>query len=122
MTALEGVRLSCRYRPAVNEKPEVTNLSLLVGADRVYAVDYGKWYGHKNNKGGRGRPYWGEKFTGSHQHFWSDDGGGYAEPLSDPADAQAAWNLLLRLGNFNANFPFVHPLSGIDTSQGVLGI
>lgn len=120
LVAVEGMRVVCRYRPSINGKPEVLALSLLIENDRVYALDYGKWYRHVNNKGGRGRPMWGERFRGSQQHFWSDDGYGYAEPLADPANPEDAWRQFLTLGNFEANFPFVHPLSGGDKDQRVL--
>lgn len=122
LVAVEGLRVTCKYRPSVLGKPEVTNLSLLIGSERVYALDHGRWYRHKNNKGGRGRPFWGQSFVGSHQHFWSDDGYGYAEPLDEPANPQDAWQKFLELGNFKAEFAFVHPLSGTDAAQGVLEV
>jgi hypothetical protein len=122
MATLEDVRLVMRWRPSIGEKPAVTNFSLLVGGARAYGVDYGPWYKHTNNKAGRGRPLWNQTFRGSHEHLWSDDGEGYAEPLNEvePIDLEAAWLAFLRRANFSCDFHFVHPLSGPDKTQGTM--
>lgn len=119
MATLEDVRFVVRWRPAIGEMPAVTNFSLLVNGVRAYGLDYGPWYKHTNNKAGRGRPLWNATIKGSHEHLWSDDGEGYAEPLNgpEPVDLEAAWNAFLKRAKFACSFDFVHPLSGPDKAQ-----
>lgn len=82
----EGARIILHWRLAVGAASVKYNCGLLYRNQRVYAVDFGPDKQH-TNKVGLGRPYYGRRIgPGTHEHTWSEDGGGYAEPIQDFAD------------------------------------
>ena len=79
----EGVRIILRWRPAVGAASVKYNCGLLYRNERVYAIDFDPDGQHTNNAG-MGRPHYHQRIgPGTHEHTWSEDGGGYAEPLQD---------------------------------------
>lgn len=79
----EGSRVILQYRPEIGAASEKFNCGLLHKNERVYAIDFDQDAQH-TNKVGQGRPYYGKRFgPGTHEHSWSVDGYGYAEPIQD---------------------------------------
>jgi hypothetical protein len=117
----ENVYVSAQWRPALGHRPAVFNLNLLLDTERVYAIDIQPLDMHKNNVG-VGRPYYKKHISGIHEHTWSNDGYGYAEPISsiDTNNQRGFWELFLNKANIEPNGNFVHPDSAIDAGQGKL--
>lgn len=85
----EGTRIILQWRPVTGAALEKFNCLLLYQTERVYSIDFAP-DGQHTNKVGKGRPYFGKRFgPGTHEHTWSDDGDGYAEPISDFKDSAA---------------------------------
>ena len=79
---LEDVQFIVQWRPGVGAASDKYNCGLLYLCDRVYAVDFDPDVRH-TNKVGKGRGLYGSQFgPGTHEHTWSEDGYGYAEPIS----------------------------------------
>lgn len=85
-TVPEGARIILQYRPAVGAALAKYSCGLLYRTERVYAIDFNP-DGQHTNKVGLGRPYYGKRIgPGTHEHTWSEDGEGYAEPIQDFAE------------------------------------
>lgn len=85
----EGTRIILQWRPAAGAALEKYSCGLLYQTERVYALDF-EPDGQHTNKAGKGRPYFGQRIgPGTHEHTWSDDGDGYAEPISYFKDFEA---------------------------------
>lgn len=83
----EGLCLRFLYRSPAETAPEKLTLSLFYKKARIYGIDHDPASRH-TNKVGKGRPYYGQRlYAVVHEHTWSADGGGYAEPLDQPLDA-----------------------------------
>lgn len=82
----EGLHLVFQYRFPYGAAPEKLNLSLLHKGERIYGIDYDPFTRHTNTAG-RDRPYYGQRLeAATHEHTWSVDGYGYAEPLDMPIE------------------------------------
>ena len=86
----EGARIVLQWRPAVGSASDKMNLTLLFREQRIYGIDFDD-VGRHTNKIGAGRPYHRKMITTpAHEHTWSEEGYGYAEPLGPtsglPAD------------------------------------
>lgn len=82
----EGTRIIVQRRSATGAALEKFSCLLLYQTERVYSIDYAP-DGQHTNKVGKGRPYYGMRIgPGTHEHTWSDEGDGYAEPISDFKD------------------------------------
>lgn len=85
----EGTRIIMQWRTAVGAASSKYSCVLLYQTERIYAVDFAP-DGQHTDKVGKGRPYFGKRFgPGTHEHTWSDDGDGYAEPIGDFKDFAA---------------------------------
>lgn len=117
----EGLFVVCLWKQRDGVKPEIWYFGLFCSNDRIYAIDVHPLSSHKN-KAGRGRPFFQKTIIGSHEHTWSVDGGGYAEPIAlDPADGPTAWRRFIA-GAGIADEAFVHPDKAINEGQQVLDI
>lgn len=77
----EGSRVILQWRPAMGSAPWKMNLSLLYREQRIYGIDFDE-VGRHTNLVGMGRPYYRKRIDPpAHEHTWSEDGYGYAEPL-----------------------------------------
>jgi len=119
----EDLRVICTWRPRDGVKPEVFRFGLYVGSSRIYAVDVGPLDEHKNNKAGKGRPMWMKFVGGIHEHFWSDDGYGYAEKIDiDLNNIEAVWGIFLSGAGINNQCKFSHPDKAVQHGQKELGL
>ena len=85
-TVPEGARIIMQCRQGIGAASTKYSCGLLYRTERVYAIDFDP-DGQHTNKVGLGRPYYGKRFgPGTHEHTWSEDGAGYAEPIQDFAD------------------------------------
>lgn len=85
----EATRVVLQWRPAVGAAASKMNLSLLYREQRVYGVDFDELTRH-TNKIGKGRPFYRKMIDSpAHEHTWSEEGYGYAEPL-DPSPTSPA--------------------------------
>ncbi|MCB1622889.1 MAG: hypothetical protein KDI44_19400 [Thiothrix sp.] len=79
---LQDTRLLLRYIVLPVPLPPSYNLILLLNNCRVYAIDVEPpEKQHRNTMAGAGRPYYGREVGHIHEHTWSKEGDGYAEPL-----------------------------------------
>ena len=79
---VEDVRFIVQWRLSAGAAGEKYNCGLLYRGDRVFAVDF-EPDGKHTNKIGKGRPLYRKQIgPGTHEHTWSEDGYGYAEPIS----------------------------------------
>lgn len=86
----EGARIIVQYRPIVGAASEKLNCGLFFRNERVFAIDFNLDTQHSNKKAGQGRAYFGKRFgPGTHEHTWSEEGYGYAEPIQDFVDYTA---------------------------------
>lgn len=123
--ALEGIRIIAQWsRSTSPERPETYSIGLLLGGERVYAIDAAPLGRHKNNKAGRGRPKHGQFVSGIHEHTWSEDGKGYAEDIEVEGitDVAKGWAEFLRRANVESPFQFVHPDPARNAGQADLPI
>lgn len=117
----EGLQIICQWKRADGAKPENWTFSLLSGADRIYALDVQPLAFH-TNRTGFGRPYFGKRLEGIHEHTWSEDGYGYAEPfVLRPVRGPEAWKEFLTRAGI-ADEPFVHPDKAINSGQQTLDL
>jgi hypothetical protein len=85
----EGARVILQWRPPVGAASGKMNLTLLYRELRVYGIDLDD-AGRHSNKIGMGRPYWRKMIdTPAHEHTWSEEGYGYAEPLDHAPESPA---------------------------------
>lgn len=85
---LEGVKVLFQWRPSVGVQSEKFNVGLFTEGHRVYAIDIDPDGKHRNKPGyALGRTYENQQISGIHEHLWTVDGYGYAEPLTE----QTGW-------------------------------
>ena len=109
---MESVILRATYPILPPELPINFSFSLFFNNQRIYAIDKVLPHkGHRNNKG-KGRPLYQHRIEGSHEHTWSNDGGGYAEPLPDMETAthEQYWQYFATRTNIELTGTYRHPL------------
>jgi len=107
----EGTRVILQWRPAVCSAQEKYGCVLLYRNERVYGIDFHP-DGQHSNKFGQGRPYFGQRIgPGTHEHTWSEDGDGYAEPLTDFKDFSALFLYFCDKANLTVEGGFKAPPS-----------
>lgn len=108
----EDVQFIVQWKPSVGAAADKYNCALFYHHDRVFAVDF-EPDGQHTNKVGKGRPLYGQRFgPGTHEHTWSEDGYGYAEPIApDFLDFAALFNYFCRKANLNVGGGFKSPPS-----------
>jgi len=117
----EGLMVVCQWKRKDGVKPENWTFGLLYGGDRIYAIDMQPLSCHTNTVG-QGRPQFLRRIRGIHEHSWSEEGYGYAEPFAPtPVDGRAAWIEFLRRAGI-VQEPFVHPDKAINDGQQELGL
>ena len=85
----EGARIILQWRPVVGAASEKLNCGLFYRNQRVYAIDFDPDTQH-TNRVGLGRAQYRQRFgPGTHEHTWSEEGYGYAEPIQDFVDFAA---------------------------------
>lgn len=85
---LEGIKIRFQWRPQVGVQLEKFNAAIFMESCRVYAIDVDLAARHLNKHGwAPGRSYEGQRISGIHEHFWTAQGYGYAEPL----EQQVGW-------------------------------
>ncbi len=105
----EGLIVRGQWKQSEGDKPSNFGFGLHVGNDRIYAIDV-KLVGRHKNTAGTGRPLFSKIISGIHEHTWSADGYGYAEPLENML-IDAAWNLFVKNAMINSD-TFKHPDNG----------
>ncbi len=93
----EGLLVRGQWRPTVGARPANYGFNFFIGVDRVYAIDVQPAARHKNTFG-VGRPLHGQLISGTHEHTWSSDGHGYAEPVT-VLDIEGAWGMFAKRAN-----------------------
>ena len=79
---VEDVQFIVQWRPGMGAAGDKYNCGLLYRSERIYAVDLDPDSQH-TNKVGKGRELYRLRIgPGTHEHTWSEDGYGYAEPIS----------------------------------------
>ncbi len=117
----EGLLIVCQWKRKDGVKPENWTFGLLYGGVRIYAIDV-QPLTHHTNKLGKGRPFHRQRISGNHEHTWSEEGYGYAEPFTlTPLDGSRAWNEFLYRAGISDD-PFVHPDKAINDGQQELGL
>lgn len=105
----EGTRLILQWRPIVGAASEKLNCGLFYQNERVYAIDFDPDTKH-TNKVGLGRAQYRQQFgPGTHEHTWSEEGYGYAEPLQDFADFAALFAYFCTKANLQIEGGFKRP-------------
>jgi hypothetical protein len=113
----EQLLVVCQWKKQSLQKAEVWQFSLLYRTVRIYALDIQPDSLHKNNAG-TGRAMYKQLIHGSHEHTYSGDGAGYAEPVSMNSNNPAIyWAHFLRQTGIE-DFQFNHP----DGGQQELGL
>ena len=109
---VEDVQFRVQWRLSEGAAGEKYNCGLLYRSDRVYAVDF-EPDGKHTNKDGKGRPLYKKQIgPGTHEHTWSEDGCGYAEPISpDFPDFSALFDYFCQKANLNVRSGFKSPPS-----------
>lgn len=106
-----GTRVIVQWRPTTGAALEKYSCGLLYKNERVFAVDFNPNSQH-TNKVGKGRPYFGKRFgPGTHEHTWSEDGIGYAEPLPDFLDFGTLFSYFCDKTNLSVEGGFKAPPS-----------
>lgn len=109
---VEDVRFIVQWRLSEGAAGEKYNCGLLYRGDRIFAVDF-EPDGKHTNKVGKGRPLYKKQIgPGTHEHTWSEDGYGYAEPISpDFPDFSALFDHFCQTINLNVQSGFKSPPS-----------
>lgn len=109
---VEDVQFIVQWRPGVGAAGDKYNCGLIYRSDRVYAVDFDS-DGKHTNKVGKGRALYRKQIgPGTHEHTWSEDGYGYAEPISpDFPDFSALFDYFCQKANLNVGSGFKSPPS-----------
>lgn len=108
---LEDAEFRAQWRPSNGAAQEKYNCAFLFHGLRVYAVDF-EPDGQHTNKAGKGRPYYGQRIgPGTHEHSWSDDGEGYAEPMNDFANLAALFDYFCEKSKLDVASGYVSPPS-----------
>jgi hypothetical protein len=102
----EELMIVCQWRKQVGSARQQWCFGLYYQGERIYALDVQPFSLHANYRAGKGRPYFNQEIEGSHEHTWSNEGYGYAEPISLKEDApDIAWRIFLkRAGILAADF------------------
>lgn len=117
----EGLLIVCQWKCKDGPKPENWTFGLLHGGSRIYAID-AQPLAHHTNEVGKGRPFHRQRIRGNHEHTWSEEGYGYAEPFGlSPICGPEAWKEFLARAGI-ADAPFVHPDKAINGGQQELGL
>lgn len=107
----ENTRILLRWRPDVGAAAAKYSCGVLFQNERVYAVDFDPNVQH-TNKVGLGRPHHRKRFgPGTHEHTWSEDGGGYAEPMPDFVDFASLFEYFCNKANLQVEGGFKRPPS-----------
>ena len=109
---VEDVQFIVQWRLGVGASGDKYNCGLLYWSERIYAVDFDP-DGQHTNKVGKGRALYGKRIgPGTHVHTWSEDGYGYAEPISpDFPDFSALFNYFCQKANLTVESGFKSPPS-----------
>ena len=109
---VEDVRLIVQWRLGVGAAADKYNCGLLYQRDRIYAVDFDP-DGQHTNKVGKGRALYRKQIgSGTHEHTWSEDGCGYAEPISpDFPNFSLLFDYFCQKANLNVGSGFKSPPS-----------
>ncbi len=106
----------CQWKRKDGVKPETWNFGLFYGGGRIYAIDSNALQRHKNIVG-LGRPYFRKVVHGIHEHRWSEDGQGYAEPFTlESINGPAIWKAFVARASIS-DPGFVHPDKAINDGQ-----
>lgn len=116
----EGLSVVCQWKPKSGVKPENWKFGLLYRAERIYAIDLQPLAYH-TNRVGHGRHYYRQRVQGSHEHTWSGEGYGYAEPFTLGIGGEEAWQEFLHRAGIN-DAPFEHPDPAVREGQQRLDI
>ena len=109
---VEDVRFIVQWRLGMGIARDKYNCGLLYRGDRIFAVDFDP-DGQHTNKVGKGRPLYKKRIgSGTHEHTYSEDGCGYAEPISpDFPDLSALFDYFCKKANLNVENGFKSPPS-----------
>lgn len=108
----ESARIVMQWRPAVGAAAEKIYCALLYRTNRIYAVDFDP-DGRHTNKIGKGRKYFRVTIgPGTHEHFWTEQGDGYAEPIQpDFASLSLLFEYFCKGANLSVDGGFLAPPS-----------
>lgn len=108
----ESARIVLAWRPSVGAASEKINCTLLYRTKRIYAVDFDP-DGRHTNRIGIGRKYYRVTIgPGTHEHFWTEEGDGYAEPIEpDFANLALLFDYFCKYVNLNVDGGFMAPPS-----------
>lgn len=107
----EQLLVICEWKKRIGRRSEKWTFSLLYQDIRIYALDFHPDDSHKNNKG-VGRKMYQSLFYGAHEHTYSEDGYGYAEPISlDPEKPGVMWEIFSKRAGIE-KVDFNHPDQG----------
>lgn len=105
----EGFYVMCQWKRQCRSIPEQWKFAVFFNNERIYAIDVQLASMHTNDKAGRGRPLHLQDIGGIHEHTWSNEGYGYAEPIDVPVDKQEViWKIFLRRAGIS-EADFFHP-------------
>ena len=109
---VEDVQLIVQWRLGIGAAGDKYNCGLLYQSKRVYAIDF-DLDGRHTNKVGKGRTLYRKLIgPGTHEHTWSEDGYGYAEPISpDFSDFSALFDYFCQKSNLIVDGHFKSPPS-----------
>lgn len=105
----EDLYVHCQWIKRVKSIPEQWTFAVMYNDCRIYAIDVQPQDAHGNNRAGKGRPYFKQEIPGIHEHTWSQEGYGYAEPIEVPLDQpEIIWQMFLARANIGRR-DFYHP-------------
>jgi hypothetical protein len=116
---IESLRLLCVYTPMTIPMQDYYGFSVFFNNHRIYALDKENAFKqHANRLAGNGREHYGKIITGTHEHTWSAEGYGYAEPLNlgNHATHRDYWNYVSQQTNIRLTGGYSHPQEG-DNGQ-----
>ncbi len=101
-----------QWRPAKGASQDKYNCATLYRGQRIHAIDFDP-DGQHTNKAGKGRPWFGKRIgPGTHEHSWSDDGEGYAEPVEpDFGSLAGLFDMYCQRANLSVSGGYVAPPS-----------
>lgn len=104
----EGLYVHCQWQRRMKSIPERWNFSVMYEDQRIYGIDVQPSSPHRNDAG-KGRPLYKKVIDGTHEHTWSEEGYGYAEPINVPRNQpEIIWQMFLKRANI-APGDFFHP-------------
>jgi hypothetical protein len=105
----EQLWVMCQWRKKGITIPEHWKFALFYREQRIYAIDVQPTSIHENDKAGKGHPLYLQEIDGIHEHTWSAEGYGYAEPISVPLkQPEVIWRMFLKRANIDVG-DFHHP-------------